>query len=109
MAVVKSLRPTIGDQIADAAAITPVDQVALLRSSTPGSRQGRPSGLSSTTPCGTNRPSRRRTPLCATEVAAPSTDAGVIEIRLGSAIVRVGADVTGEHLTRVLLAVKAAG
>jgi hypothetical protein len=33
----------------------------------------------------------------------------VIEIRLGSAIVRVGAEVTGEHLTRVLLAVKAAG
>jgi transposase len=41
--------------------------------------------------------------------AAPSTGAGVIEIRLGSAIVRVGAEVTGEHLTRVLLAVKAAG
>lgn len=42
--------------------------------------------------------------------AAPATGgAGVIEIRLGSAIVRVGAEVTGEHLTRVLLAVKAAG
>ena len=41
--------------------------------------------------------------------AAPSTGAEVIEIRLGSAIVRVGAEVTGEHLTRVLLAVKAAG
>ncbi len=41
--------------------------------------------------------------------APPAADAGMIEIVVDGAVVRVGAGVSGEQLTRVLRAVKAAG
>ena len=41
--------------------------------------------------------------------APPTAETGTIEITVAGAVVRVGAHVTGEHLTRVLQAVKAVG
>lgn len=41
--------------------------------------------------------------------ASPAGDAGMIEITVDGVVVRVGAGVGGEQLTRVLRAVKAAG